>query len=268
MKSLLRKKTPTDNVKNHPPSQYTRPPPTTETPLYARFASTKPAAQSLEKTRLVVSGPMPLGRPTRANLEADSRRKHEEENPSRGRLSSGRRVLAGPESQLDAREFQSSLERSSQDAPVVDRRLPIKARTACKSHFSVPIVPRRSPPLRHAILDDVHSLRTSKHLGMAAVPPSMVRRNLFVAFPWFYGLMSQSGADSFLTISLPGRAIYCLLFSRYRNHRECTISPRHPPFSRIAAPIPLSSTIDAYYYKWFSSLAFAPLRWNGTFYGD
>jgi hypothetical protein len=137
MKSLLRKKTPTDNVKNPPPSsstQRTRQPTTVETPLYARFASTKPAAQPLEKTRLVVSGPMPLGRPSRANLEADnhSRRKHEDENLSRGRLSSGRRVLTGPESQLDAHEFRPSLDRSSQDVPV-DLRPSIKTRLACKS---------------------------------------------------------------------------------------------------------------------------------------
>lgn len=78
---------------------------------------------------MVVSGPMPLGRPSRANLEADSRRKHEDANPSRGRLSSGRRVLAGPESHLDAHEFQPSLNRSSQDAPV-NLKPSIKKRTA------------------------------------------------------------------------------------------------------------------------------------------
>jgi hypothetical protein len=196
MKSLLRRKTPTDNVKNpSPPSstQYTRQPPTTETPLYARFASTKPAAQPLEKTRLVVSGPMPLGRPSRANLEADnhSRRKHEDENLSRGRLSSGRRVLTGPESQLDAHEFRPSLDRSSQDVPV-DLRPSIKTRLACKSHFSVPIARRRSPFLRYAILDDVHSLRTSEHLRMAASSPCMVTGSLFAAFPYFCGSMSHA----------------------------------------------------------------------------
>jgi len=142
MKSLLRKKSPTDDVKKPSPSsstQVTRQPQAVDTPLYARFASTKPAAQRLEKNRLVVSGPMPLGRPSRANLEADSRRKHEEENLSRGRLSNGRRVLAGPESQPETREreFQSSLDRASQDASL-DSRPSIKARTACKPHFPFP----------------------------------------------------------------------------------------------------------------------------------
>ena len=172
MKSLLRKKTPTDNVKKpSPPSstQYTRQPPMTETPLYARFASTKPAAQPLEKNRLVVSGPMPLGRPSRTNLEADGRRKHDDENLSRGRPNGGRRGLVGPESHLDPYEFQPS-----QDAPV-DPRPPIKMRTACKSHFPVRFLRAQmfsSPPsLRHAILDDVHSMRTSEHLRMAAVSP-------------------------------------------------------------------------------------------------
>jgi hypothetical protein len=194
MKSLLRRKNPTDNVKKpSPPSstQYTRQPPTTETPLYARFASTKPPAQPLEKTRLVVSGPMPLGRPSRANPEADSRRKHEDENPSRGRLSTGRRVPTGPEFQLDAHEFRPSLDRSSQDVPV-DLRPPTKTRTACKSHFSVPIACRRSPLLRHAILDDVHSLRTSEHLRMAAASPCMVTGSLFAAFPCFCVSMSHA----------------------------------------------------------------------------
>lgn len=172
MKSLLRKKNPADDIKRpSPPSsnaQYTRQPPMIETPLYARFASTKSVAQPLEKTRLVVSGPMPLGRPSRANLEADSRRKHEDENPSRGRLSSnGRRVFSDPESQLDAHEFQPSL-----DAPIIDLRPPNKVRTACKSHFSAPIARRCSPLPRHAILDDMHSSRTSErtseHLRMAA----------------------------------------------------------------------------------------------------
>ena len=148
MKSLLRKKAPTDNVKKPSPpssSQYSRQPQTAETPLYARFASSKPAAQPSEKTRLVVSGPMPLGRPSRANPETDSRRKHDDENPSRGRLN-GRRVLVGPESQLDAREFQPPLDRSSQDAPLHPRP-PIKPRMACKSHFSVTFARRCSPIL-------------------------------------------------------------------------------------------------------------------------
>jgi hypothetical protein len=194
MKSLLRKKTPTNNVKNpSPPSstQYTQQPQTTETPLYARFASTKPAAQPLEKTRLVVSGPMPLGRPSRANPEADNRRKREDENPSRGRLNGGRRALAGPESQLDAREFQPSFHRSSQDAPV-NVRPSTKTRTACKSHFSVPFARRCSPLLRHSILDDVHSSRTSEHLRMAAASPCMVTGSLFAVIPCFCGSMSHA----------------------------------------------------------------------------
>ena len=151
MKSLLRKKTPTDNIKKpSPPSstQHTQQP--SDTPLYARFASTKPAAQPLEGNRPVVSGPMPLGRPSRANIEADSRRKHEEE---RRRLSSGRRVLAGSESLLGAREVQSSPDRSSQDVPVDLARPPIKVQMACKSYFSFPILRRRSPLPHYAILD-------------------------------------------------------------------------------------------------------------------
>ncbi|KAI0001173.1 hypothetical protein BJV77DRAFT_264052 [Russula vinacea] len=134
MKSLLRKKTPTDNIKkpSSPSStQHARQPPTIETPLYARFASTastKTAAQPLEPNRPVVSGPMPLGRPTRAHIEADNRRKHEEESPSRRRLS--RRVHTGPESLPGAREVQSSINRPSQDVPVDLPRPSMKAQVA------------------------------------------------------------------------------------------------------------------------------------------
>ena len=155
MKSLLRRKTPTDNIKKPPPpssTQRTRQPPTVETPLYARFASSKPAAQSLEGSRPVVSGPMPLGRPNRANLEADIRRKHEEENPSRGRLSGGRRGHAASES-LGAREVQSSLDRTSHDVPVDLPRPPTKTQMASKSYFFFPIARSRSPFFHYAILD-------------------------------------------------------------------------------------------------------------------
>jgi hypothetical protein len=156
MKSLLRKKNPTDNIKKPSPSsstQHTRPPPPVETPLYARFASTKTAVQPLEGNRPVVSGPMPLGRPTRASVEADSRRKHEEENPSRRRLS--RRVHTGPESQPGAREVQPSINRPSQDVPLDLPGPSMKAQVTCKSFFSLPIVHGRSPLLHHAIPDSV-----------------------------------------------------------------------------------------------------------------
>lgn len=158
MKSLLRRKTPTDNIKNPPPpssTQRTRQPPTVETPLYARFASSKSAAQSLEGNRPVVSGPMPLGRPNRANAEADSRRKHDEENLSRRRLSSGRRGLASPESQLGPREAQSSLDRPSQDVPADLPRPPPKTQMACKSSLFFSIAWRRSPLSYYAILGGI-----------------------------------------------------------------------------------------------------------------
>ena len=166
MKSLLRKKSPTDNVQkpSPPPStQYTRQPPTTETPLYARFSSIKPAAQPLEKTRLVVSGPMPLGRPSRTNLGADSRRKHEDENPLRGRPN-GRRV-ASPESQLEAHEFQPAVDRSSQDVPV-DPRPPIKTRTACKSHTSP--FPSRADVLISSVMPSWMTCTRREHLSICA----------------------------------------------------------------------------------------------------
>ncbi|KAI0254555.1 hypothetical protein BJV78DRAFT_1185167 [Lactifluus subvellereus] len=80
MKSLLRKKGPIDNRQRPSPSpiQDTRQTSTIETPLYARFAS-KPGLPPQERVRPVVSGPMPLGRPNRANLDGEENwRRHEE----------------------------------------------------------------------------------------------------------------------------------------------------------------------------------------------
>jgi hypothetical protein len=139
MKTLLRKKTHTDIQKPSPPTPapILRPPSTIETPLYARFASIKPGVQPQEKIRPTVSGPMPLGRPSRANLEADdNRRKREEAALPRHRPSSGRHGIApGPQSP-PSRDVQSSVDTPYQDARVnltQAARQPIKAQTACKS---------------------------------------------------------------------------------------------------------------------------------------
>ncbi|KAI0002508.1 hypothetical protein BJV74DRAFT_603839 [Russula compacta] len=127
MKSILRRKTPTDHVQRpSPPSSVSniRQSSTVETPLYARFASTKQAVQPQERSRIVVSGPMPLGRPNRANLEADdSRRKREDATVPRHKLSNGRQgTPPGPQSLRNSfsgsRGVQSSLDGSYQDARV------------------------------------------------------------------------------------------------------------------------------------------------------
>jgi hypothetical protein len=192
MKSLLRKKTPTDNIKkpSSPSStHHARQPPTVETPLYARFASTKPAVQPLEGTRPVVSGPMPLGRPSRANLEADNRRKHEEENRSRRRLS--RRVHTGPESLPAAREVQSSINRPSQDVPVDLTRPPIQAQMACKSYFSFSSHRAwtfSTPSIVPSWMAWHDTCREHmEHLCLAALLPSIVTGSLLAGLPWFCG---------------------------------------------------------------------------------
>jgi hypothetical protein len=143
MKSLLRKKTHADIQKPSPPVQNVRPLPTIETPLYARFASAKQGVQSQEKSRPTVSGPMPLGRPIRTNLEADdNRRKRDEAALPRPRHSSGRQGVApGPQSLPNSfpstRDVQSSLDTPYQDARVDQSRVarqPTKAHAAaCKS---------------------------------------------------------------------------------------------------------------------------------------
>jgi hypothetical protein len=143
MKTLLRKKTHTDIQKKPSPptpAPILRPPSTIETPLYARFASIKPEVQPQEKIRPTVSGPMPLGRPSRTNLEADdNRRKREEAALPRHRPSSGRHGIApGPQSPpfSGPRDVQSFADTPYQDARVnltQAARQPIKAQTACKS---------------------------------------------------------------------------------------------------------------------------------------
>jgi hypothetical protein len=151
MKSLLRKRSPTDPIpRPSPPSapaptpaqKPRQPPSNVETPLYARFATFRPAVQPHEKARPVVSGPMPLGRPTRTNPEAteESRRKHEDAALLRRGLSSDRQGTTSdpqsmPSSLATARDDQPSLDRSYQDArgnlPQAARP-PIKAQTSCK----------------------------------------------------------------------------------------------------------------------------------------
>jgi len=151
MKSLLRKKTHTDIQNPSPPSSTPsiRQPSTTATPLYARFASVKPDVQPQEKTRPTVSGPMRLGRPSRANSEADdNRRKREEAAPPRHKPSNGRQGIAPdsrppPSSLPGPRDGQSFVDRPYQDARVnltQAARQPIKAQTACKSYFPSPIM--------------------------------------------------------------------------------------------------------------------------------
>lgn len=152
MKSLLRRKTPTDHVqKPSPPSSVSniRQSSNVETPLYARFASTKQAVQPQERSRIVVSGPMPLGRPNRANIEADdNRRKREDGTVPRLKLSNGRQgTPPGPQSLRNSfsgsRGVQSSLDGSYQDVRVhmaQAARPPIKVQAPCKSSFLFPIV--------------------------------------------------------------------------------------------------------------------------------
>ncbi|KAH8996661.1 hypothetical protein EDB92DRAFT_1841086 [Lactarius akahatsu] len=88
MKSLLRKKPPSDSRQRpSPPS----------TPLYARFASVTPVLHPQEKGRPVVSGPMPLGRPSHAPLDANpSRRRNGEPALLRHRPSNGRQEMPPP----------------------------------------------------------------------------------------------------------------------------------------------------------------------------
>jgi hypothetical protein len=161
MKSLLRKKNPTDIQKPSPPSptKNTRHAAPIETPLYARFTSVKSGGQLQEKSRPTVSGPMPLGRPTRSNHEADDNRRNAP--LPRHKPNSGRQGIApGPQSLRDSlpapRDAQPSLDPPYQNTrvnPTQVARQPIKAHTACKSYLSSPTVRRCSMRCQYAIRD-------------------------------------------------------------------------------------------------------------------
>jgi hypothetical protein len=142
MKSLLRKKAPIDNRQQPSPSpiQDTRQQTSTiETPLYARFATVKPGFPSQEKVRPVVSGPLPLGRPNRSNLDGEeNRRRHEttllQHRPIDARQGTPPITQSAPGSL--PRDGQSPTNKRHQDArvnPAQASRQPFKAQTFCKS---------------------------------------------------------------------------------------------------------------------------------------
>jgi ribosomal protein S14 len=166
MKSILRKKGPTDNRQgpSPPPVQHERQPSTIETPLYARFATVKSGLPPQERVRPVVSGPMPLGRPSRANHEAEeNRRRHEEIDLLRHRTSDARQGTP-PTTQSASRGVQSPADRPHQVvrvSPAPASRQPIKAQMACKSCYSF------APMRRHAPLC-WHALRSTALLGSRA----------------------------------------------------------------------------------------------------
>jgi hypothetical protein len=176
MKSLLRKKPHTDIQKPSPPPsapRYTAP---IETPLYARFTSAKSGGQSPEKNRPTVSGPMPLGRPSRSIHEPDDNRRKREDAPlPRHRVSNGRQGIAPgsqslPNSPPGSRDAQPSLDLPHQDVranPTQATRQPSKAQTACKSYLSSRTMRRHSMP-RWMMRD---ASRTSEHLNTASLVP-------------------------------------------------------------------------------------------------
>ena len=178
MKSLLRKKTHADIQKPSPPSStpssIRQQPPTIATPLYARFASAKSGGQLEEKLRPNVSGPMRLGRPIRANSEAeDNHRKREEAALPRPKPSNGRQGIAPapqppPSSLPGPRDGQSFVDAPYQSARVnltQAARQPVKAQT-CKSCF--PSLIMCSSTLRQRAMER-DMPRTSEHLSMAVV---------------------------------------------------------------------------------------------------
>ncbi|SRR6266702_4783775 len=161
MKSLLRKKSPPDSrPKPSPPSvQNAGQPSSMETPLYARFASVTPVLHPQAKARPVVSGPMPLGRPSHAPLEANAgRRRNGEPALLRHRPSNSRQEMP-PAAQFPpgtvTRDLPSLPDRTYQDARVglAEAAIqPNKAQVDCTLCFSFASVPRRTWLCQHATL--------------------------------------------------------------------------------------------------------------------
>ncbi len=155
MKSILRKKPPADNRQNpSPPSvQNAAHAPSIETPLYSRFA----VSHTQQKSRPTVSGPMPLGRPSHAPLEANANlRRNGESAVLRHRPSNNRQEMP-PSTQAPPpavrRNSPSLPDGTYQDTHVGMAEAavqPHKAQLDCTSCFSFASVPRLC---QHATVD-------------------------------------------------------------------------------------------------------------------
>jgi hypothetical protein len=148
MKSLLRKKgTPDNHQRPSPPPVQNAPRQrsTIETPLYARFASVHSGLPPQERVLPVVSGPMPLGRHNRTNLETEeNRRRHDETALLTHARQETPPATWSPSGFLPS-DVQLTADKPHQPARVIltqASRQPIKAQMTCKSSYS--LVPVRS----------------------------------------------------------------------------------------------------------------------------
>lgn len=151
MKYSLRKKAPPDkSQKSSTPSlQNVRQPSSVETPLYARFASATSGSHPQEKGRPLVSGPMPLGRPTPASLETNTKSRRNGDSVLLRHKPSNSRQEMPPAAQFPPSAVQRDLpslpDGAYQDARVGLAEAPIqpkKAQVECTLSFSFASVPR------------------------------------------------------------------------------------------------------------------------------
>jgi hypothetical protein len=139
MKSLLlRKKAPSENHQKSPPPppvQHAKQYSPIETPLYSRFATAKSGLPPQESVRPVVSGPMPLARPNRANFDAEENRRRQPQERSIDAPPQGTLFAAQPLSGSPPRNVHSPTDKPRHFAHVSSiqvSRQDIKAQTSCK----------------------------------------------------------------------------------------------------------------------------------------
>jgi hypothetical protein len=205
MKSLLRKKSPPDNRQkpSTPSVQNVRQPSSTETPLYARFASATSGSHPQEKARPLVSGPMPLGRPIPASLEANANRRRNGESVLLRHKPSNSHQEMPPAAQFPSSAVQRDLP-SLPDGAYEDARVdlaeapiqPKKAQANCTLCFSFTSVPRHSWLCQHATLTTHNASGACKLSELALLLPCVV-----------YSMRICFRADACPTCSLFGRSI-------------------------------------------------------------
>lgn len=185
MKSLLRKKAPPDNrQKSATPSlQNVRQPSSVETPLYARFASTTSGSHPQEKARPLVSGPMPLGRPTPASLETNANRRRNGDSVLLRHKPSNSRQEMLPAAQFPPSAVQRDLpslpDGAYEDARVGQAEAPVqpkKAQVDCTLCFSFSSVPR---PMSTCYVDYAYASRACCSLASFAPLRRFLHEDMF-----------------------------------------------------------------------------------------
>jgi hypothetical protein len=241
MKSLLRKKSPPDNRQkpSTPSVQNVRQPSSTETPLYARFASATSGSHPQEKARPLVSGPMPLGRPIPASLEANANRRRNGESVLLRHKPSNSHQEMPPAAQFPSSAVQRDLpslpDGAYEDARVDLAEAPIQPKKAQANSFSDDQLVT-SKPHRTAATESVQYTRD-------VLPPRPVSpRSTPYAQKVVSATLYQSSPSSFPSVSKPYVTVTEPIATRAYGGSRQTATPSAEGIPPTDAP--LSETLE------------------------